>query len=84
MSPPLYAPSPPLPTTSPPGLPNANTAPASFPPSSSLPPPPTPTCLPLVAIDCASVGVAHQPRDGGYLNVDVSRTTTRTRPRPQP
>ena len=73
--------SPPLPTTRPPGL--SATQPSSLPPSSLPPPPylptpPTPTRLPLVGIDCTSVGVTHQPYDGGYLNVEVPLTPTPT------
>ena len=73
--------SPPLPTTRPPGL--SATQPSGLPPSGLPPPPylptpPTPTRLPLVGIDCTSVGVTHQPYDGGYLNVEVPLTPTLT------
>lgn len=45
--------------------------------SSPMPPPPTVLRMalepepPLVAIDCANVAAAHQPRDGGYLNIEA-------------
>ena len=49
-------------------LPSPQSAYAMPPPP---PPPPAATPLPLIAIDCASVGSEHTPFQNGYLNVEA-------------